>query len=699
VYDWPADDAETVPAGQPEPGGPVDPQPERPTLYATLSAYSQADRRPILPAWAKSKQDARAVGRWAVGTTAYATTYHASRSLKYAAKVALWAPVGAARLVAAAARWVADVDSRPTRDVLHGDNLDSWRRAREDHHTHVKRRLAGLLAAVALLAAAVVAVVWLVPGPVAAAIAATLLLALARVGRPLDRPILDRVEIGPRYVRLTAELVRQALVTIGVAGLRDPAAVRFPVEIAKDGPGHLARVNLPAGVEAVDVIERRGKLSSALRLPVDQVWPAAGPDHAGQLDLWVGLQPASKMGQPRWSLAAPDARTSVFRPVEVGTDQRQRPVKLDLIGRNLLIGGVPGSGKSYAARSVALAAALDPTVELKIAELKGTSDFGDLAPLCSTYVCGVDDGSLSDAGDMIRWGLAEAERRAGRIARARERGTAPEGKTTPELACQPGTGLHPVLILVDEAHELLADRDVAAMAERLIKRGRALGLVVVLASQVADRNSIPPNITRCVNTRWCLAVLDWQANDQVLGTGAYKRGLSATCYRPMLDAGWGVMTGLAEPTAVRSHYPSPEVTARIVARAAALRGGLVVGDTDTGSARRDVLDDVIRVWAYIGERPGIHWGRLAELLATHHPEAYTGVTAEAVSALVRGEQVPSVDVKVDGQVRKGVRLADIRAAAGRRIGGSGPGSTGHTGSGSATLPATGVAWENEPGSG
>jgi S-DNA-T family DNA segregation ATPase FtsK/SpoIIIE len=93
----------------------------------------------------------------------------------------------------------------------------------------------------------------------------------------------------------------------------------------------------------------------------------------------------------------------------------------------------------------------------------------------------------------------------------------------------------------------------------------------------------------------------------------------------------------------------------------------VVGDGDTTTARRDVLDDVLRVWAYIGDRPGVHWGRLAELLAAHQPEAYGSVTAEAVSALVRGEQVPSVDVKVGGEVRKGVRLADVRAAAGRRI--------------------------------
>src|SRR5690606_23865176 len=120
-------------------------------------------------------------------------------------------------------------------------------------------------------------------------------------------------------------------------------------------------------VEAVTVVAARGRLSSALRLPLDQVWPAVGPDHEGQLDLWVGFQPTSKMKAPRWGLTSGDARTSIFEPFAIGTDQRQRPVSTSLFARNFLIGGVPGSGKSYAARVLALGAALDPTVELRIA--------------------------------------------------------------------------------------------------------------------------------------------------------------------------------------------------------------------------------------------------------------------------------------------------------------------------------------------
>jgi S-DNA-T family DNA segregation ATPase FtsK/SpoIIIE len=69
----------------------------------------------------------------------------------------------------------------------------------------------------------------------------------------------------------------------------------------------------------------------------------------------------------------------------------------------------------------------------------------------------------------------------------------------------------------------------------------------------------------------------------------------------------------------------------------------------------------------VHRRPaGVHWGRLAELLATHQPEAYAEISGEALSALVRGAGVPSVDVKVAGEVRKGVKLTEVRAAAARK---------------------------------
>jgi S-DNA-T family DNA segregation ATPase FtsK/SpoIIIE len=220
-----------------------------------------------------------------------------------------------------------------------------------------------------------------------------------------------------------------------------------------------------------------------------------------------------------------------------------------------------------------------------------------------------------------------------------------------------------VFILLDEVHELFlwGGKELAEKAERAVKRGRALAIHITLATQIPDKDSVPPNITRCVTIRWCMAVTGQVENDMILGTGAYKRGLSATVYRPKFDAGWGVMTGLERAGSVRSFFPDADTTKAIVARATALRGGRVVGASEDLAPGRDLLDDVLRVFAMFGH-PNIHWKTLAELLAKHMPEAYDGITQDAISQLVRDKGVPSEGVKVDGVNLQGCKRRAVEAA-------------------------------------
>ncbi len=664
-----ADDAERELAETGWYGGPVDADPAVPsTLFATVVDRGEQARTPIVPAWLRNSDQRRAFVRESVRHVRYTLAFHAVRIPRYVALAALFAPWGLLRLAGRQIRWWWVLEQHGLRQHAASRNdAETWLKLhREAKHTRGGRGL-WLLAELLAVVGVVLALVLLAPLMVQVVVGAVLVPVLARFGRPEGRPITDRVYSGPRFTRLHAEMVRAAMCSIGIAGIKEPGAISFPPPgIHRDGPGWLARVNLPAGVEATDVLERRGRLSSALRLPVDQVWPSAGPEHAGQVDLWVGYLPASKMGQPRWSLLAETARTSIFDEHEFGTDQRQRPVTTQLFARNFLIGGVPGSGKSYGARTLAAIALLDPTCELKIAEFKGTADFGDMAHLCSTYVCGVDDHSLEQGRDIIAWGLAEAERRGERIRKARERGLAPEGKVTPELAAMAGSGLHPIVIIIDEAHELfLHDKAIAADAERLIKRGRALGIIIILATQIPDAKSVPPNITRCVTVRWCMAVQDQVANDMILGTGAYKRGLSAAVYRPGVDAGWGVAIGLAEIGPVKGHFPTAEQTARLIERATVLRGGVVRSDDPDPRHRRDLLTDVREVFRMTGGKR-LHRQALLDYLIEFWPDAYDGWTVDMLGEAMRRAGVPVVDVKISGITAKGVKVEEVMAVIDRR---------------------------------
>lgn len=656
------DDAETA-VEETLTGHPVDQQ-EEPNLpvYATITRRTE-DRLPILPAWARSKDDLKVTAHWWADWAWYRVRLHSARSPKYVLRMLRWAPVGAWRISRAAWRWATDHegDKRAASDPSPEVRLKLVTRVDKRRKVRLPVFFAGLFTSLGTAGTIALAGTWQ-----AKALALALALpVLARAGRPIDRPIVGPFVTITRHQRLTAERVRDALCALSISGLKEPKQLTFPVEIHRDGPGQLARVNLPHGVEAAKVVAARGKLSSALRLPRDQVWPEVGPEHEGQLDLWVGYEPASKMRRPKWSISRDGAQTSVFEPLEFGYDQRHRPVSMPLFQRNLLIGGVPGSGKSYFARALALAAALDPTTEFKIAEFKGVGDFRDFdeAGLCSDYYCGLDDESLEGGAGIIAWGLAEAAKRGKRINKFRAQGLAPEGKVTPELAAMPGSGLHPVVIIIDEAHELLPDPEVAAAAEKMIRRGRALNLIIIFATQIPDSNAVPPNITRCTNTAACLAVRGHTENDMILGTGAHRAGISGTEFRPEIDAGWAKMIGLREPISVRAQYPDEAETKKILARARELRGGRAV-TSDEDAPRLDVAVDVVQVWP--AGRDRAQWQQLAEALAKFRPEAYEDLTGDALSALLREMGVPSLNVKSSGTVLKGCLLAEVEAVAARR---------------------------------
>ncbi|MFC7246047.1 cell division protein FtsK [Catellatospora aurea] len=648
-------DAESYTVYRPDLGAPVD-EPDSAAATVTWADVTSRTRRvPLVPGWVLSADTRRATIRALANDVGYYTAFHALRGPKYGLKLAFYAPRGAYRLVRRALRWASAEEGNWGLRQHAADHNDAytWQSLNRTRAKESKPRwmLLGAAGTAACAAGTVLELSGAVPPIGWYAAAAAAVTVAAHAGKPADRPITDRVSNTPKFTKLTAEQVRAALVAVKLQGLNDPAQLEFPTPIHRDGPGWLARVNLPLGVEAVKAIEKRAALSSALRLPIDQVWPAPGPEHAGQLDLWVGYQPASKMAKPRWSLLADAAVTSVFREEEFGSDERQRPVKTSGFARSFLIGGQPGSGKSYAARALGQMFALDPTVEFKIAEFKGTGDFLDFEPLCSTYVVGVDDEALRQGAAILSWALAEAERRGKRILAAKQAGHAPEGKVTPELARKRGSGLHPIVIIIDEAHELFAaHKEAADDAERLIKRARALGIIVVLATQIPDKTSLPPNITRCVTNRWCLSVQGQVENDMILGTGMYKRGVTGTVYKPVVDAGWGVMTGGPAPVSVLSQYPTAEQAASIIARAITLRGGARPVGADLPEAR-DLLADLLSVSGDNGQ----HWAVAAPALTERWPAAYPAITAEALSDMARALGVPSQSVKISGVNLRGYR--------------------------------------------
>ncbi|WP_436537176.1 cell division protein FtsK [Actinoplanes sp. HUAS TT8] len=673
------DDAETIDDTPATDAGPVDMAEDIPAEILVR----RRERRPILADWARSWRGFKAAVRHQVKDAGYVLAYHAVRSPKYAAKTALWAPVGLFRGIGQALHWATAEEGNwhLRQAAAQRGEADVWLKL----DARRQRQSSWRWWVLAFFAAAIVAgSITLYMGPLWWSIAAGAVAVpfLATRGRPADKPLTDRVTEGTRYRKLTAELVRRALTSVQIGAInsavgKDPKAISFPMDIHRDGPGHLAIVDLPHGVEASEVIARRGRLASAMRLPLDQVWPETAPGHTGRLALWVGYEPASQMKQPTWPLLSESAKVDLFKPFAFATTPRLDTVAVDMMFRNFLFGGQPGSGKTFALRDLLLAASLDARAEIRGYELKGVGDFAVLEPVMAEYGNGFDDETLAKCFGFIEWLYEEARRRSKRIEHYARMGKAPENKVTPELASLKGSGLHPLVAWFDELQELMTSKygkEAGEILEKVIKLGRALGIIILIGTQIPDKDSLPTGITRNVNSRFCLSVADQTANDMILGTSAYKNGYRATVFRPVDEAGWGILRGFGPgAAAVRSFYVDTIAATRIVVRAVALR--MAAGNVPTFPAEREVgpthsvLDDLARVWP-AGEKSA--WNEtLCASLAELRPDVYGGWEAAQLTAALKPHpaiKVADVGRRIDGKpvTRRGIKHTDLLSAIAER---------------------------------
>ncbi len=674
-----------------EAGGPLVDGPE-PTGPGLMDRVRGAQRRRVLPAWVTSKPEFADAAGWLLGHTAHATAFHAVRLPYYAAVLGLRAPAGAAKFVGGTVRWVTDAEGEPLRQAAaRREDADEYLKLSRQRDGRVKLRsvLIGLACVVGLptaLALYVLAPEWLL-----VTATASLTLALGALGAPADKPVVSRAVVATQVERLTSTIVERALGALGIAEVnkalgKGGEGIKFPAPITRDGPGWRADVDLPYGVTVTDILDRRDRLASGLRRPLGCVWPEPVADeHAGRMMLWVGDRALNKVKPPVWPLAK-GGSASLFAPLPFGTDQRGRRVDLTLMYDNLLIGAMPGMGKTFSLRTPLLAAALDPLAELLIWELKGTGDLDSLGrKVAADYGSGPDDATCAAALESIRYVYKDLERRA-KVISSLPKDKCPENKVTPDLAKVRALGLHPLVLAIDECQELFSHetygKEAGALCTAIIKRGRALGVILLLATQRPDRDSLPTAISANVGSRFCLRVMGQTENDMVLGTSSYKNGVRATTFTKS-DKGIGYLVGATDdPQIVRTYYIDGPEAERICDRARAARiaagtlTGMAAGKTPERAAAVDtLLDDIIAV---VPTDEAKVWSetvisRLAEL----RPELYGGWTDEAgewdaaqlSTALKRyGVKTVQVNRRIDGKVvnKRGLDRSHITTATAER---------------------------------
>ncbi|GLI41524.1 S-DNA-T family DNA segregation ATPase FtsK/SpoIIIE [Glycomyces algeriensis] len=667
---------------------------DNPAMHAAWDAPTAEGRAPILPAWMLSRTGLAAEAARFARLTAYRCGYHGVRVPLYGLRLASWAPVGTARAIGTVWRWASDQEGRPARsDAVAGHDWQAYQSLAKLRDRRVRFRGMVTATAGAGLVGAGLYLGLATPDPIAWGALGTTVAGLGLAGKPADKPLVTRAVVKAKLRPLTAPMVEKALSRIGIAALsamsKGGENVHWVDPIIRDGAGWRAVLDLPAGTTAVEVIDRRDKLAAALARPLGCVWPEGQSDaHPGRLVLWVGDTDLADAKAVTWPLAR-SGTVDLFQPFPLGVDPRGMAVSGELMFTNWLVGSIPGMGKTFLVKLPVLAAGLDARAEVQVFELKGTGDLAFAEQYATRYASGADDDEIEAALIALRDLRNECKKRA-RIIKDLPRDICPENKVTPELASRKGLGLHPLVVAIDECQELFSHsefgKEAAVLAEKIVKLGRALGVILILATQRPDKDSLPTGVSANVGTRACLRVMGQVENDMILGTSAYKNGIRATMFTKR-DRGVFYLVGAAdEPLIVKGAFVDGPKGDAIAARARALRiergtlTGHAAGQTTTAAVvpAHNVLDDLHAVWP-TGEA-NVWNSVLVDRLTELRPDAYgqwadlaDTAKTEALTAAVKpyGLTTKGVGRRVDGEVinRRGLARTDLDTAREGRSGG------------------------------
>jgi len=345
-----------------------------------------------------------------------------------------------------------------------------------------------------------------------------------------------------------------ALVAAKIITEAQRAETRVVGGIHRDGPGWGATIELPRDMEATDAIAKVGSLASSLRIKKQRIEIKAdnsAEGHEGRFTLWVADSDNPYSGPKVYSQLIQAPQWDFWEHgVPLGLDARGQRVSLQLLWSSLLIGGLQDYGKSYLARLVAAAAALDPTVRIVLISGKVSPDWLPLEEIADKYVVGADPDAVRKVLEVLDETIADMQDVGAELTRLyrEEPASCPEGKLTKNLTRRPGMG--PTLVIIEELQELLdaaalmkvktasdeedgegarsrpaKDVMVESMA-RFVRVARFVGGMGMFITQRPDSDSVPTKLREVCVKRASFRVKGDRSAKMVLGEDAVASGAS-----------------------------------------------------------------------------------------------------------------------------------------------------------------------------
>ena len=252
---------------------------------------------------------------------------------------------------------------------------------------------------------------------------------------------------------------------------------------------------------------------------------------------------------------------SIYQPVHVGVDEFGVTAHVELAERNLLIGGEPGGGKSSAINLITAHGALSGDCRLVLIDGKQV-ELG-LWRECADRFVGP---SMADALDTMRWLQTLMNGRYDRLVAAAQR----------KITAASGEPVY--LVIIDEYAYFSAtvgkkpDREeFAALVRDLVARGRAAGVIVILATQRPSHQVIDPSLRDLFGYRWAFRCTTDSSSDVVLGHGWAGQGYTAADIDPLARGVSWLLSETGIPRRIKTAYLTDTDIKFLAAYAAQLR--------------------------------------------------------------------------------------------------------------------------------
>jgi S-DNA-T family DNA segregation ATPase FtsK/SpoIIIE len=257
----------------------------------------------------------------------------------------------------------------------------------------------------------------------------------------------------------------------------------------------------------------------------------------------------------------PGLPLSIFDSVHIGIDEFGQPIRVPLIWRNLLIGGEPGAGKSALLNVLVAYVAL--CLDCKLILLDGKQvELGQWRKCADAFV-GPD---IDQALRLLKKLQTMMDNRYAYLLDCERR------KITPDDA------FTAYVVAIDEIAYYSATtgdkkqrEEFAALLRDLVARGRAVGIIVIAATQRPSSDIIPTSLRDLFAWRFAGRCTNDSSSDIVLGHGWANKGWSANAISPNNPGAGLLIAEGGSPQLVKTAYLDDRTCAAVAAYAADMR--------------------------------------------------------------------------------------------------------------------------------